>query len=166
MRFFQRKGNRMKTWIRRTLLGALGASIALGALTACSHNRGHAGWGGHSPEDRARQQEWVVDRVTRRLDLNAAQQEKLRALTATLQAERAAFASQGDPRARMRALVAGDKFDRAQAQELAGKAAAALTARSPAVIAAFGDFYDSLDATQQARVREHLERRRGWWHRG
>ena len=156
----------MKTWIRRTLLGALGASIALGALTACSHNRGPGGWGGHTAEDRARQQEWIVDRVTRRLELDPAQQDKLRALAATLQAERAALASQGDPRAQMRGLVAGEKFDRAQAQALAAKAAAAISTRSPAVIAAFGDFYDSLDAAQQARVREHLERRRGWWRRG
>jgi protein CpxP len=156
----------MKSWIRRTLLGVFGASIALGALTACGHHRGHGGWGGNTAEDRARQQEWVVERVTRRLDLSPAQQAKLRALAATLQAEREAFAGQPHPREQMRVLVAGDKFDRAQAQVLAEKASDALRARSPAVIAAFGDFYDSLDPGQQVKVREFMERRRGWRHRG
>ena len=46
------------------------------------------------------------------------------------------------------------------------KASTALTTRSPAVIAAFADFYDSLKPQQQAQVREAMERRRGWWHRG
>lgn len=152
-----------KTWIRRSLLGALGASLAVGALTACSHR---PGWGGHSAEDSARRQEWVVERVTRKLELDAAQQEKLRALAATLQAERAAFHAQGDPRSQMRALVAGERFDRAQAQAMAEKASEAIRTRSPAVIAAFGDFYDSLNPAQQAQVRERMERRRGWWRRG
>lgn len=156
----------MKTWIRRTLLGVLGASVALGALTACSHTR-HGGWAGQTPEERAERQEWVVERVSRRLDLNEPQRAKLRALAQTLQAERAAFAAQGDPRTQMRALVAGERFDRVQAQALAEKAASAISTRSPAVIAAFGDFYDSLAPAQQARVREHLERRHGgWWRRG
>lgn len=157
----------MKTWIRRSLLGAMGATIALGALTACGTHRGaHGGWSQATPEQRARQQEWVVERVTRKLDLTEPQKAKLQALAGTVQAERAAFHAQGDPRSQMRALVAGDKFDRAGAQALAEKAADAVRGRSPAVIAAFGDFYDSLDATQQAKVREAMERRRGWWRRG
>ena len=156
----------MKTWIRRTLLGALGASVALGALTACGHHRS-GGWSSHTPEGRAQQQEWVVERVTRRLDLNEVQRAKLQALATTLQAQRTAFMEQGDPRAQVRALVAGDRFDRVQAQALAEKGASAVSTRSPAVIAALGDFYDSLDPAQQARVREHMERRRGgWWRRG
>jgi len=154
----------MKTWIRRSLLGAMGATIALGALTACGHQRMHGGWNS-TPEERARQQEWVVERVTRKLDLTEPQKAKLQALASTLQAERSAFHAQGDPRARMQALLAGDKFDRAGAQAMAEKAADALRGRSPAVIAAFGDFYDSLDPAQQARVRDAMERRGRWFRR-
>jgi len=71
-----------------------------------------------------------------------------------------------DPRAAVRGLVAGEKFDRAKAQALVAEKTAALNAASPEVIAALGDFYDSLDATQQAKVRELMDRRRGWWRRG
>jgi Spy/CpxP family protein refolding chaperone len=66
----------------------------------------------------------------------------------------------------VQALVAGEKFDRARAQTLVTDKTAALNAKSPEVIAALGDFYDSLTPTQQAKVRDYLQGRHGWWHRG
>ena len=155
----------MKSWTQRTLLGLFGTFIALGALTACGHYRDHAGWNA-SPEEQARHREKMVDRVASRLDLNEAQKAKLAVLVSQLQAQRAALAEQPRPRERLQALVAGDKFDRAAAQTLMASTAAQIQTRSPEVIAALGDFYDSLDATQQAKVREFLQHRRGWWRRG
>ena len=66
-------------------------------------------------------------------------------------------------RADVQSLVAGDKFDRTKAQALLAEKTAALNAGSPAVIAAFGDFYDSLSTAQQAKVRDFMQRRRGGW---
>ncbi|GAB3770744.1 hypothetical protein GCM10028796_38300 [Ramlibacter monticola] len=155
----------MKRWIRRTLAG-LAAVLTLGALGACGHHRDHAGWGA-TPEEQARHREHIVDRIGTRLELNEAQKAKLAVLVAKLHEQRSAFAGQQpDARAQLQALVAGDKFDRAGAQALMAKTAAALETRSPEVIAALGDFYDSLDAKQQAKVREVLQHRRGWWRRG
>jgi protein CpxP len=37
---------------------------------------------------------------------------------------------------------------------------------SPEVINAMADFYDSLNPTQQAEVRERMGKRRGWFARG
>ena len=155
----------MKSWTQRTLLGLFGAFVTVGALTACGHYRDHTGWGG-SAEEQAQHRAKVVDRIAGRLDLNEAQKAKLADLAAKLQAQRAALMGQADPREQVRALVAGDKFDRAGAQALMSKTAAAIEARSPEVIAALADFYDSLNPQQQAKVREYLQHRRGWWHRG
>lgn len=155
----------MKTWIRRTLLGVLGTSIVLGSLTACGHSREHRGWNA-SAEEQARQRDMVVDRVAQRLELNEAQKARLRTLADTLQVQRAALQAQGDPRTQLRALVASDKFDRAQALTLARTAAGAIESRSPAVVEAMADFYDSLDPRQQAVVRERMEGRHRWWRRG
>ena len=85
-----------------------------------------------------------------------------------LQAQRAAMVgSTADPRAAMQALVAGDKFDRTRAQSLLNEKLQAVQTGSPEVIAAMGDFYDSLNAEQQAQVREMMTKRRGWMrHRG
>ena len=154
----------MKPWIRRSLAG-LFAVLTLGALGGCGHHRDHAGWGA-SAEDQARHRAHVVDRVASRLDLNEAQKAKLSVLVEKLQAQRAALRGQADARAQFEALVAGDKFDRAGAQALLQKATSAIETRSPEVIAALADFYDSLDARQQAQVREFLQHRRGWWRRG
>ncbi|NML47618.1 hypothetical protein HHL11_27965 [Ramlibacter sp. G-1-2-2] len=151
----------MKPW--KTVLGVIGAVVALGAFSGCSSYRGgHGGWNA-TPEQQAKHREHVVERVASRLDLNEAQKAKLSDFLARMQAERAAaMASQQSPRAQMLALVSGDKFDRAGAQAWMSKTAAALETRSPAVIASLADFYDSLDATQQAKVREYLQQRRGW----
>lgn len=154
----------MKPWIRRTLLSLFGASVALGALTACGHHREHRGWNA-SPEEQARWQGKMVDRVARRLDLDEAQKQKLTVLAAKVQEQRKALRGAGDPRADLQQLIAGDKFDRTKAQALIGEKTAAVSAKSPEVIAALGDFYDSLRPEQQGKVRDFLQRRHGWWHR-
>jgi protein CpxP len=156
----------MKTWLRRTLLGAVGASIAFGGLAACGHRHDHRAWGQMSAEERAQARSKVVDRIAQRLELNAEQRKRLDVLADKLQEQRVALMGAADPRAEVRSLVAGDKFDRAKAQSLVGQKTAAVQAKSPEVIAALGDFYDSLNPQQQAKVREFMERgRRGWWRR-
>ena len=109
----------------------------------------------------------IVERVSGKLDLNDAQKRKLNALADQLQAQRMALVgSMPDPRARVQALVADDKFDRAQAQALLQEKTQAVQAHSPDVLNALADFYDSLDAGQQQKVRELMQRRKGWMARG
>lgn len=156
----------MNRWIRRTLIGVFGASIALGALTGCGHHAARHGWDSMSAEDQSKLRERMLDRVGRKLDLDAAQKAKLAVLADKLAAQRTALRGGQDPRTQVQALVAGDRFDRARAQALVSEKAAAVTTGSPEVIAAFGDFYDGLRPQQQAQVREFLQRRghRGWRH--
>ena len=59
--------------------------------------------------------------------------------------------------------MAGPTFDRAGAKSLLDAKTAALQGGSPAVIAAFGDFYDGLRPEQQAKVREFMSRGRHGW---
>jgi len=83
-----------------------------------------------------------------------------------LHEQRVALRGATDPRAEVRALVAGEKFDRDKARAMLGEKMSAVSAKSPEVIAAFGDFFDSLSPAQQAKVREFLQHRHhGWWHR-
>ena len=159
----------MKPWIKRTLFGLFGASIAVGGLTACGHHRHDgAGWNQMNSEDQARFRERVIDRVASKLELNADQKARLGVLADKLREQRLTVMGQGgDPRAQVQALVAGEKFDRARAQALVAEKTAAVNGKSPEVIAALADFYDSLNPAQQAKVREFMQRRRGhWWQRG
>lgn len=154
----------MRPWIRRSALAVFGATIALGGLAACGHRHGHHAWHNATPEERAQMREKMIDRVAGKLDLNTEQKAKLRLLAERLQEQRAALVPPGtDPRAEVRSLVAGDKFDRARAQAFINQKTQAVQGASPQVIAALGDFYDSLNPQQQARVREFMERGRRWW---
>lgn len=157
----------MRPWIKRTLFGLFGATVALGGLTACGHRYGHERFANMSVEEQAQFRQRAVERVASKLDLNEEQKKRLDAVAVKLQQQRAALRGATDPRAEVRSLVAGDKFDRAKAQALVGEKVAVVSTGSPEVIAAFGDFYDSLSPAQQAKVREFLQRgRHGWWHRG
>ncbi len=154
----------MKTWIKRTLFGLFGAGIVLGSVTACGH-RMHHGWGANAtPEQAAEWRGKMVERVAGKLDLNAEQKAKLTVLGDRLHAQRLAVRGAADPRADLQSLVAGATFDRAKAQSLVQQKTDAVRAGNPEVIAAMGDFYDSLNPTQQAKVREFMHKRGHWRH--
>lgn len=147
----------MKPWIKKSLIAVFGASIVLGGLSACG-TRDHArGW---SDERVTEMRGKAMEKISDKLALNAAQQQKLGLLADELIAQRNAWRGQGsDPRAEVRALIAGDKFDRSAAQGLFERRTQLVEGAGPKVIAAFADFYDSLDATQQQQVRERLDKR-------
>lgn len=152
----------MKTWIKRTLIGLIGAGVLLGGLAACSHRwHGEGGWQ-VSAEDAAKFRGKMIERVTKQLDLDATQQQRLGELADALQAQRKALVGNTtDPRAEMQALVAGPSFDQARAQALVATKTAAVQTGSPAVIAALAAFYDGLNPTQQQKVREFMAKRHG-----
>lgn len=156
----------MKHWIKRTLFSLLGASILVGGLTACGHQR-HAFGSNMTAEGQAKMREKIIERVSSKLDLNADQNQRLNVLADKLQAQRTALVGQTtNPRADMQALIAGEKFDRSRAQTLLTEKTAAITSKSPDVITALADFYDSLTPVQQTKAREAMRGRHGWWYRG
>jgi protein CpxP len=156
----------MNPWIKRTLIGLTSVTVLAGGLAACGHRGQHA----QGPASAEQVAEWrgkAVDRVTRKLDLTAEQRQKFEVLADKLIAQRAAMIGQSQgPRTEMRALVAGEKFDRARALNLLDEKTRVLQMSTPEVITALADFYDSLNPAQQAEVREFLEKRRGWFRRG
>lgn len=156
----------MKPWIKRTLYSLFGATILVGGIAGCSHHR-HGYGADMSAEDQAQFRGKMVERAAIKLDLNADQKQRLGVLADKLQEQRAALVGNTkDPRAEIQALVAGEKFDRARAQTLVTEKTAALNGKSPEVIAAMADFFDSLTPAQQTKVREAMQGRHGWWRRG
>ncbi|MFM2346337.1 MAG: hypothetical protein RL654_1090 [Pseudomonadota bacterium] len=124
--------------------------------------------GPRSEADHQKMRERMVERITAQLELDAVQKGHLVRLMDTLQAQRtamtgdAAQAGRGGPGMlppqQMQELVKGERFDRARAQTLVDEKTQAARAAAPQVIAAMGDFYDSLKPEQQAKVRTFLER--------
>ena len=155
----------MKPWIKRSLIGLTSVTVLLGGLTACG-SRGHHGesW---SAERVSEVRGKVIEKISGKLELDVAQKQKLGVLADQIIASRTAFrGDRADPRSEFKALIAGEKFDRAAAQTLLDQKTQALQGNAPQTISALADFYDSLNPEQQKQVREKLERRRGWWGRG
>lgn len=155
----------MKRWIKRTLIGAFGATLLIGGLSACGHGH-HGGWQ-MSEADSTKMREKILDRAGRELKLDDAQKQRLVTLADTLKAQRTALmGSATDPRAEAQAMIAGPKFDRERAQAFVETKTTAVRTRSPEVITAAADFYDSLNPAQQQQVRDFMSRRSRWGHHG
>ena len=141
----------------KTTLAVLGAAILIGGLTACG---GHRGWNSMSTADSAQMRERMLERAGNELKLDDAQKQRLAVLADKLRDSRSAVMGASDPRADVQALVAGPKFDRNGAQALVETKTAAVRGKSPEVITAAADFFDSLKPEQQQQVREFMSKRR------
>ncbi len=157
----------MKTWIKRTLIGLAAAATLFGGLAAWAHShRGH-GWHAMSEQDAAQMKARVVDKIGSRLELDAAQKDKLGVLADKLREQRNALVEgSADPRTELQGLMAGNTFDRSKAKALIDAKVGAVNAKSPEVVAALADFYDSLRPEQQAKVRDYMAKRGHRGHRG
>jgi protein CpxP len=156
----------MKRWIKRSLFALFGVSVLVAGLSACGH-RNHEFGAKLSAEEYTEKRTKIVDRVADKLDLNEDQKKRLGTLGDKVYEQRTALIGQTkDPRAEIKALVAADKFDRTRAQALITEKTTALQTKSPEVIAAMADFYDSLNAAQQQKVRDYMDGRGRWfWNR-
>jgi periplasmic protein CpxP/Spy len=152
----------MKTWLKRTLVGVAASTALLGSLAAYSQGTGFH-HGPPTPEQIAQHEAGMLAHVGKKLNLDANQAAKLKALADLAIADHAPPAPGTDPHAKMKALIAGNTFDRAGAQQLVAQHVAKIQADSPALINAFGDFFDSLNAAQQAQVREMAAHHHGFF---
>lgn len=129
------------------------------------HHGGH-GWpgfgGGLGSDAGGRHGERLQARASAFLDLSEHQQALLAHLMAQVRAARSAVkALARGPE--VASLIESDNFRREDAQELFDGQIEALRATGPAMVAAFGDFFDALDFDQQQMLRFLLRRLR---HRG
>jgi periplasmic protein CpxP/Spy len=158
----------MKAWIKRSVMGFVGATvIAVGTLgvAGCSHHRGH---GAMNETNAAEFQTKMVDRIGSRLALDESQKQKLAVLASKLQEQRkGVMGERGTTRSEFESVIAGTTFDKAKAQRLIDDKTSAVKGKSPEVISAAADFFDSLNAAQQSQVREFMSKGRGrGWGRG
>jgi periplasmic protein CpxP/Spy len=153
----------MKLWTKRTLAALLGAAVVVGSLSACSGGR-HGGQYGDkmSEADITARQSKMVEYASKKLDLNEAQKQRLSVLGDKLREQRTALMGKTEMRADVQSLVAAATMDKVKAQAMIEEKTTAIRSKSPEVIAAAADFFDSLNPAQQQQVRDLMQRRRGW----
>jgi len=119
-----------------------------------AHGRGRYG-GRHRADD-----DVALSLLAARLDLDAAQTERLNQVLSLLQHQRRSLgaALHGDE---LQQLFASENFDRVAAQAQLDGRLDQLRAAGPALLAALGDFFDGLDFDQQQALRFQLRGRRG-----
>ena len=155
----------MKPWIKRTLFGVFGVSLLVGALSACAHRHAGGGMAQMSAEDSAKWRERLLERAGKELQLDDAQKQRLGVVFDKMREQRNALVgSTTSPRAEMGALIAGATFDKARAQTLIEQKTGAVREKSPEVITATAEFFDTLKPEQQQKVRDFLARggHHGW----
>lgn len=134
-----------------------GTSIIVlgGAVAACSHHRG--------PEQRA---EWVMDKMSKTLDLNTDQQAKLKTLSDDMLAMRKDMRpSFGSDREQVLGLLEQPTLNQAKVLDMVHQHTQVINREAPKIVSAMGSFYDSLTPQQQAKVREFVKDHHGPRHR-
>lgn len=142
-----------KTWLKRTLLGVAVSTALLGTVAAYSEGVGFH-HGPPSPEQMAQHEAMMLSHIGQKLALNTTQAAKLKVLADLFVAAHAPQAGATDPHTAAKALIAGNTFDRAGAQNLLNQHVAKMQTNGPAIINATGDFFDSLSPAQQQQVRD------------
>ena len=126
---------------------AIGALVVIGSFSACSF-RG-------DPEHRT---QWILEKVTKKLELDDAQQVQLKNVSEEILAAREATKQQfGGDREALLALLEQPTLDQDKILSLVRSRTEALNERAPDVIAAVGEFYDGLTAEQQAQIHEFAQ---------
>ncbi|MEA1888253.1 MAG: Spy/CpxP family protein refolding chaperone [Pseudomonadota bacterium] len=142
---------------KRTIIVITGGALLIGGVVAC--NRGmHCG----SPEERG---EWMVKKVSKELELNETQRVKLvEVKDEFLDVRKTMRSDRQQTRADVLAMLKQPTLDREKVNTIVGQHIATINTRSPAIIDAIGNFYDSLDDSQRAELREFIEHKMD--HRG
>ena len=142
------------------ILGAVGIAVA---VAGCGHGYRH-----HEPGDYAVRH---IERLGKELNLNEAQTAKLNAVTETLRKGRDTMRVKHDEKQKeVLALLDQPKLDRQRALGLVQQTTRDINDHAPEMIAAMGDFYDSLTPPQQQKLREEVKERMAYadrcrWHR-
>jgi protein CpxP len=133
--------------------------MGVGTLAACGHHY-------KTPEERA---EYMVEKVADKLDLNDMQKEKLAAVKSEMMKLRKQFkGDQDNTPKQVLAIVSQPTLDRDALLNMINARTQAVSNNAPQIVAALGDFYDSLNPEQQAEVRELIEKgmkHHHWYHR-
>jgi Spy/CpxP family protein refolding chaperone len=150
-----------KTWLKRTLLGVAVSTALLGSIAAYSAEGGGFHHGPPTAEQMAQHEAMMLSHIGKKLNLDANQAAKLKVLGDLMIAAHAPPAAGADPHTAAKALIAGNTFDRAGATQLMNQHIAKMQANGPALINATGDFFDSLNTTQQQEVRDMAAKHHG-----
>ena len=146
----------MKKLSKGIIVLAVSGTVIAGSVLAYAHKRSH------SFEHRA---EWVVAMVSDELELNEPQIAKLNNLKEELlKTGEKLHQDHENTHSELLAMLNDPQLDRDKALIIIENKTRLVNQYSPAIVNAFGDFYDSLSEEQHVALRKHIEEK--MQHRG
>ena len=131
---------------KRTIIYMTGIALLTTSIIAC--NRGTA-------EERG---ERMVQKVTEKLELTETQQARLSEVkNEFLEMRKTMRSNREQTQTDIQAMLKQPTLDRNKANSIVNQHIETIHSRSPAIIDAIGNFYDSLDDAQRAELREFIE---------
>lgn len=132
---------------KRNIAYITGAVVLTTVIAACKHG---------SPEERGAK---LVDKVANKLELTDAQTSDLTVVKNELLEFRTTVKSQKEKtKADIVAMLEQPVLDRVQAAAIVNGYVETINDQSPEIIAALGNFYDGLDESQRAELREFVNK--------
>ncbi len=131
---------------KRTIIYMTGIALLTTSIVACNRS---------TPAERG---ERMVEKVTEELELTATQQDRLSEVkNEFLDMRKTMQSNREQTKTDIQALLKQPTLDRNKANSIVNQHIETIHSRSPAIIDAIGNFYDSLDDTQRAELREFIE---------
>jgi Spy/CpxP family protein refolding chaperone len=135
---------------KRAIIIITSGVLLIGGVAACKHKMHSA-----SAEERG---EWVVEKVSEKLELNDNQRVKLVAVKDEfLDMRKTIRSDRTQTRAEVLDMLKQPTLDREKMNAIVSQKIATINARSPAIVDAIGNFFDSLDDSQRAELSEFIE---------
>jgi hypothetical protein len=127
--------------------------LALGVTSGVMAYGAHSAWK-MSPEKKA---EYVTDKMTENLELDAIQQEYLGALSGDLlEIMQEVRSNRKEHREMVQQLLSEPAMDQVKVLQMVQQKTQMVNDKAPQLIASFAGFLDSLDSAQKKELREHM----------
>ncbi len=139
----------MKKSTKIIAVTVLALSVTSGVMAYGAHNAWNM-----SPEKKA---EYVTDKITENLELDAIQQEFLVALSSDLlEIMEEVRSNRSEHREMIQELLSEPTMDQVKVLQMVQQKTQLINDEAPQLIASFAGFLDSLDSEQKKELREHM----------
>ena len=141
------------TKVKKMVLGTVFTVVTLGGIAAYATADGCGKFGGMQNKG----SEFMLNRVSSRLSLNAEQQQKLESLQKTVMAEMQ-IQQEKHPRNQIIELISEPKLNQEKALAIMAERSKKMEESAPKIITAIADFTDSLNEEQRADLKQMIDR--------
>ena len=143
------------TKTKKIIVGTIISVVTLGGLISYAAPAEHFGKFGGMNEKRA---EFIINRVSSKLDLSDVQKQNLIALKDVLKEQREVYRQKHNPREEIMSLLSTPVLDETKALTLLEERTAQLHIAAPSVVSAIANFTNSLNTAQKEQLKGFMDK--------